>query len=664
MHLRQPIVLPSGRPLRVLIQARYSTEEQRQTSTEDQIANCRRFLADNLPRDIDPDRLAIEVIGEREISGERMSRPGINEVWAGIESKRWDLIIAEESSRLYRHMTFAGLLFNTAVDAGIRILCPTDYIDTADDDWPERLNSSQSSHSRANYYNRTRIKRAHQGLWDRGAAIGSLKVGYRRRPSKPATESAPAEGPYYDELDADQVPVVCEVFDRVAGDEPLWAVAEWLTSIGFSKGSHGQKPEWSSTNVIELIRRPDYRGEQTFRKRISKQQLTTGRSKLVRNSADAVLTRQAPHLRIVSDHVWYEANAAIDRRRTRLAGPTGSDHPLSGKARDSRGLLATLFVCGICGGPMHAEGRNEGGYRCAGAKNYECWNRTTCLREQAHEAVVAAVAREVMGLADSREQLVARVLELHASGGDHAASHRALQSEESKLVGGIANICLAIEKSGDGIDALVERLASRERDLKVVRSRLAELASQTHDRKPPPTAADILRHLESLQAGLVARDSRASVILRQLLVGPIRAIPHRQFDSNKVVLRAEFEIMLSQSLPAMVAESIEGAADAALSDLRLVRKQMVVDVFTPSALAAHAVEAYELAETGLSLAKVGAALGVSKRQAHLCSQLGAKMTAAGVADPFVRLTERPEKVSRWNRVRGRGDGDKDHRRAS
>ncbi len=660
MHLRQPIVLALGRPLKVLIQARYSTEEQRQTSTEDQIANCRRFLADNLPRDIDPDRLAIEVIGEREISGERMSRPGINEVWAGIESKRWDLIIAEESSRLYRHMTFAGQLFNTAVDAGIRILCPTDYIDTADEDWPERLNSSQSQHSRANYYNRTRIKRAHQGLWDRGAAIGALKVGYRRRPSKPATESAPAEGPHYDEPDADQVPVVCEVFDRVAGDEPLWAVAEWLTSIGFSKGSHGQKPEWSSTNVIELIRRPDYRGEQTFRKRISKQQLTTGRSKLVRNSADAVLTRQAPHLRIVSDHVWYEANAAIDRRRTRLAGPTGSDHPLSGKARDSRGLLATLFVCGICGGPMHAEGRHEGGYRCARAKNYECWNRTTCLREQAHEAVIAAVAQEVMGLADCREQLVARVLELHASGGDHAASQRALQSEESKLSGSIANLCLAIEKSGDGIDALVERLASRERDLKVVRSRLAELASQTHDRKPPPTAADILRHLESLQAGLVARDSRASVILRQLLVGPIRAIPHRQFDSNKVVLRAEFEIVLSQSLPAMVATAIEGAADAALSDLRLVR----VDVFTPSALAAHAVEAHELAETGLSLAKVGAALGVSKRQAHLCSQLGAKMTAAGVADPFVRLTERPEKVSRWNRVRGPGNADNDHRRAS
>jgi len=664
MRLRQPIQLAFGRPTKALIQARYSTEEQRQTSTEDQIANCRRFLADNLPRDVDLDQLVIEVIREPEVSGELLNRPGINEVWEGIESKRWDLIVSEESSRLYRHMTFAHQLFNTAVDAGIRILCPTDYIDTKDEDWPERLSSSQSQHSRANYYNRSRIKRAQLGLWERGAAVGAVKVGYRRRHSKPATASAPAEGPYFDEVDEETAAIVREVFDRVAGGEPPWAVAEWLTSIKFSKGSHGQKPEWYARNVIELIRRLDYRGEQMFRKRISKQQLTTGRSKLVRNSADAVLTRQVPHLRIVSDHVWYEANAAIDRRRSRLAVPTGADHPLTGKSRDSRGLLATIFVCGICGGPMHGEGRNEGGYRCARAKNYECWNRTTCIREKVHDSVITAVVQAVMSLADCREQLVARVLEMHASGGDLAASQRALQSEESKLSGSIANICLAIEKGGEGMDSLVERLATRERDLRVVRSRLAELASRTQDRKPPPTADDILRHLESLQAGLVAGDRRAGVILRQLLGGPIRAIPHQQFGSNKVVLRAEFDLVLAQSLPAVIAESIAGDAEATLSDPLLVRRQILVDLFTPSALPRHAAEAYELAKAGVSLVKIGEAFGFSKRQALFCSRLGEKMAAAGVTDPFIRLTERPEKVSRWRRVRGRRATDEDQRRAS
>lgn len=647
MHLRQPLAVPADRPLRVLIQARYSTEEQRQSSLEDQVANCRRFLADNLPAGVGLDRLAIEVVREPEISGELLNRPGINEVWQGIAAGRFEVLVAEESSRLYRHMTFAGQLFNEAVDAGVRVLCPTDFIDTLDDDWPERLVMSQSQHSRANFYTRGRIKRSLMGLWQRGAAVSSLRPGYSRRASRAATATEPAEGPYFDSVDEAQAVIVREAFDRIAGDEPPWAVAEWLTSIGFPKGSHGQKPEWSASNVIALIRRPDYRGEQIYRTSINKQQLTTGRSRRVRNAADKVLTRDVPNLRIVSDHVWYEANAAIDRRRTRLSVPTGADHPLTGRPRDSRGLLSTIFVCGICGGTMHAEGRNEGGYRCARARKNECWNRTTCVREQAHAAVLDAVVREVMGLAESREALVARVLELHASGGDVAASQRALESEQAKLTTSITDLCLAIEKGGEGMDALVQRLATRERDLKVVQSRLAELAARSQQRRPPPTPDEILRYLETLKADLVAGDRRAGVILRQLLQGPIRAIPFQQFDSPKVVLRAEFNLVLSRSLPAAVAASMGVEPDGTSPAPSLVSRPVVVDLFVPSALARHAVEAHELVETGLPLVKVGEALGISKRQAHLCSGLGARMAVAGVADPFVRLDERPAKVSRW-----------------
>ena len=44
MHLRQPLVIPKGRPLRVLVHARFSTEEQRQSSIDDQIAAIERQL--------------------------------------------------------------------------------------------------------------------------------------------------------------------------------------------------------------------------------------------------------------------------------------------------------------------------------------------------------------------------------------------------------------------------------------------------------------------------------------------------------------------------------------------------------------------------------------------------------------------------------------------
>jgi hypothetical protein len=44
--------------------------------------------------------------------------------------------------------------------------------------------------------------------------------------------------------------------------------------------------------------------------------------------------------------------------------------------------------------------------------------------------------------------------------------------------------------------------------------------------------------------------------------------------------------------------------------------------------------------------------------------MGAAMATRGLTDPFVRLTERPEKVARWNRERGRRDDGNDQRRAS
>jgi len=151
MHLRQPLVVPPGRPLRVLIHARFSTEEQRQSSIDDQITACQRFVEANLPKGTKPKDVAIELIKEPEVSGEIADRPGINQVWAGIEAKRWDVIVAEESSRLYRHHTKAGELFESAVDAGVRVICPSDYIDTLDDDWPDRLHMCQMQHARSNF---------------------------------------------------------------------------------------------------------------------------------------------------------------------------------------------------------------------------------------------------------------------------------------------------------------------------------------------------------------------------------------------------------------------------------------------------------------------------------------------------------------------------------
>jgi len=313
---------------------------------------------------------------------------------------------------------------------------------------------------------------------------------------------------------------------------------------------------------------------------------------------------------------------------------------------------------------MHAEGRNEGGYRCANAKVYACWNRATCLQAQAHPAILRQVIDALMSVAGVRDRLVARVENLHATGGDIAAERRSLESEARKLTTSIENIGLAIERGAGSIDSLAERLAGRERELKLVRSRLEELSSRESQRAALPSSEEHLGHLESLRADLIAGDRRAPVILRSLLHGPIRAVPYQQFGSDKVVLRAEFEVTLTSGLPAVIGESIRQDGIETVDGITLVRRPVVVDLFEMSTVPQHAVEAHELRETGMSLSKIGVALGISKRLADFAARLGSSMAAHGLADPFVRLTERPERVSRWNRSRGDRDTGGEHRQAS
>jgi hypothetical protein len=299
MLLRQPIVIPKERPLDVLIHARFSTEEQRQSSIDDQIAACRSFLDANLPKGTKPAQVTVNVIREPEISGEIADRPGINQVWAGIESKKWDLIIAEESSRLYRPHTKAGELFESAVDADVRMICTSDYIDTADDDWPDRLHMSQMQHARSNFYTRKRIERAHDGLWARGAAVRNTVIGYNRRSTVPATEAEPAKGPFYGEIDEEEAPIIREVFQRIAVGETAAEIGEWLDSIRFAKAKWSRQAKWTAGNVNAIIRRTIYRGFETFRKKKAKRKLRTGKSEYVWNDEDKIQTRESPHLRIV-----------------------------------------------------------------------------------------------------------------------------------------------------------------------------------------------------------------------------------------------------------------------------------------------------------------------------------------------------------------------------
>jgi DNA invertase Pin-like site-specific DNA recombinase len=640
-RLRVLIRASPGRRLRIVVYARYSTEEQDASSIADQITYCKRFLAANGITDAE-----VEIIErtDSETSGELVSRPGINGVRDLIGGRAVDLLICEDTSRLFRHATACGELIETAVDLGIRVIAINDNIDTAEDDWDDRLHEAAQHHARSNKYTSRRMQRRQDALWQMGAAIGLLKTGYRRRPSQPATATEPPEGPFFDEIDPQWQPVIREAFERMHRRESAFEVAEGLTDQKIPKASNCKSPVWSERNVIALIRNPIYRGIEHYRATVIHKQRRTGKHLQQRNAPDRVLTREMPHLRMVDDWLWYSANQAVDERTTRKLFPAGSEHPLHGIPRDSRGPLSQIFFC-ICGGKMYMDGRNEGGYRCSNARKGLCNNHASPLRSVVHAKLGKAISDRLLAVDGHLETVAAWIAESLQSNDARKERKAKLQVEERQLISQLNALADAVEKSSDSLTTLLERLSRREQDLALNR---AEHERLDMDEKLPhqiPSRAAIMEKLAEMSAHLLDFDSSVAADLRQL-IGKIEAVPYQQFGSTKVVLRAHFRLNLVALLPDQMFALLKNDQFEAM-DGRLNVAPMVVDLFEPSGPAKYWAKALELADARYSSEQIAVALGTNRTTANRSVRYGRELRSAGLCDPYIQLIEIPANLGRW-----------------
>ena len=445
------------------------------------------------------------------------------------------------------------------MDQDIRLICINDFLDTSEAEfWEDRLFESLRHHARSNRFTVMRIRRAHEALWEMGAAIGLLKPGYMRKPTFPATKREPEEGPFFDKPDPKWAPVVRQAFKRIAGGELPWSVSLWLTEVGLPKAGNCHTSEWTAKRVVALVRRTDYRGFQTYRNTISKKVHTTGTRKSERNNPEEVLTRELPSIRIVPDSLWYSANAAIDRRVRRRNGPREQDRPLAGIPRDSRGPLSGIYKC-FCGARMHVDGRIEGGYRCSLVRKGKCWNKATSLKEMTHRALREAIVDRLRLLDDELDRMLGRVQEVFDDGGRREHRKKCLRARKRELLLALERLNDSIESAKQPADSTQKRIEQREEQLARAVAELEHIERQDA-LKSLPKRKQIEKRIDHVVQEIQKMDRSTQAEL-QLLVGTIRAIPCQQFGSNKVVLRTKFELQLAALLPAQTRAALAGMLD-------------------------------------------------------------------------------------------------------
>jgi DNA invertase Pin-like site-specific DNA recombinase len=100
---------------RVALYARYSSENQRDASIEDQLRLCREHA----------ERQGWEVVdsySDRAISGASLIRPGIQELMHDAPGGRFDLVLAEAMDRLSRDQEDVAAVYKRLMLAGVKIV--------------------------------------------------------------------------------------------------------------------------------------------------------------------------------------------------------------------------------------------------------------------------------------------------------------------------------------------------------------------------------------------------------------------------------------------------------------------------------------------------------------------------------------------------------------
>src|SRR5688572_24951563 len=118
----------NGKKLKVLGIGRISTDKQDEKSLDDQEALIHEWLKKNYEGQ--HELIMIKGIG----SGERIDRKDYEEAIVAIETKAFDLCIAEDLSRICRRV-HATLFCEHCIDHGTRLITINEGIDTTEKNW-------------------------------------------------------------------------------------------------------------------------------------------------------------------------------------------------------------------------------------------------------------------------------------------------------------------------------------------------------------------------------------------------------------------------------------------------------------------------------------------------------------------------------------------------
>jgi len=491
---------------RVALYARYSSDNQRAASIEDQFRLCRERA----------EREGWKIVGsyhDAAISGASVIlRPGVQALLQDAQRGAFDLVLAEALDRVSRDQADVATLFKHLRFAGVEI------VTLAEGDISE-LHVGLKGTMNALFLKDLAAKthRGIRGRVEKGKSGGGLSYGYDvvKRTDR---EGEPVRGERT--INEEQAEIVRRIFRAFAAGISPRAIARRLNDEGIP-GPAGAL--WTDSTLrghakrgTGLINNELYIGKLVWNRLRYLKDPSTGKRVSRINPPEAWITTDVPELRIVDDKLWQAVKARQGELAVKYANvieATRAAHAnrLNGTHRP-RSLLSGLLVCGCCGGPYALRG--QGRYACSNhVMNGSCANSRTIAREALEARMLAGLKDRLMAPEIAAEAMRAYAEETNRLNRERrssgASDRKALADIEKKL----KEIVAAIEDGGY-TRALMDRL----RELEAKQDELTERLSRAPADIPdihPNVAGIYRRKVERLSEALQRpqeRDEAAEAI--------------------------------------------------------------------------------------------------------------------------------------------------------
>jgi site-specific DNA recombinase len=372
-------------PLRPALYARYSTDQQRQTSIDDQLRAARE-RADREGWHVVATHSDEGISGSVPVALRRGGKALIADALAG----RWEILIVEGLDRLSREIGEAEQLVKRLEHRGIRIMGTADGYDSE----ARGRKVMRIARGLVNelYLDDLREK-THRGLagqFDRGFSAGGRSYGYR---------SVEVDGGRRLVIDQEEAAIVLEVFRRFVEGHSTRANVHELNRRGVPSARGGtwavSALQGSSTKALGMLNNELYIGRIVWNRRQWLKDPDTGARRYVERPREEWQTREDQSLRIVSDELWAAAAARTKAcgRGTRI-----------GKGATPRTLFGGMLRCHACGAAVVAINRER--YGCSARKDRGpnvCPSGHTVRREVLDKRLLTEIREELLDAAALRE---------------------------------------------------------------------------------------------------------------------------------------------------------------------------------------------------------------------------------------------------------------------